>query len=265
MRELKDKIGLVAGAAQGIGRGIAMKMAEAGANVMLADINGEKVRETYEGDIRRIYGGKLGKGAYFKLDVTRQGEIEDVVGEIMRQYGRLDILVNSAGVLSSHSIVELEEEEWDRVIDVNLKGTFLLTKVALKAMMQRREGRIINIASDCGVTGRALQSHYCSSKFGVIGFTQCAALEAAEYNILINAVCPGPVDTELRRRDVAMKAKVRGISFEELEARENSTIPLGGRPGRPEEIGELVVFLASDSNTFVTGQKINVSGGLELH
>jgi NAD(P)-dependent dehydrogenase (short-subunit alcohol dehydrogenase family) len=263
--KLRDKVGLVTGSAQGIGRGIAMRMAEEGANVILSDINEVKLRETYENDIRRIYGGAEIKGGYFKLDVTSEKEIEKVVDEIIRRYEKLDILVNSAGVLSSYSIVELDEEEWDRVINVNLKGTFLLTKVALKRMMRRRQGRIINIASDCGITGRALQSHYCSSKFGVIGFTQSAALEAAEYNILVNAVCPGPVDTALRRRDVAMKAKVRGISFEDLEAKENSSIPLGKRPGKPEEVGEVVVFLASDLNTFITGEKINVSGGLELH
>lgn len=263
--KLIGKVALTTGSAQGIGRAIAIEMAKEGANVILTDINEERLRETYEKDIINIYKNKDIKGDYLKLDVTNENQIEETVHKIIEQFGMIDISVNSAGVLSSYPIVKLEEKEWDRIINVNLKGTFLVTKIVLKHMMERREGRIINIASDCGITARKYQSHYSSSKFGVIGFTQSAALEAAEYNILVNAVCPGPTDTCLRRTDVEMKSKFRGVTVEEVEREENEAIPLGGRPVLPEEIARLAVFLASDDNTFITGEAINISGGLEFH
>jgi len=259
---LRGKVALITGSAQGIGRATAIEMAKEGANVVLADINERKLRESYEKHIMNIY--KNNKGNYFKLDVTDENQIKETVDKIIEQFRKIDILVNNAGVISPCPIVELEEKEWDRIINVNLRGTFLITKTVLKHMMKQRKGRIVNIASNCGVTGQKYLSHYCSSKFGVIGFTQSATLEAAEYNILVNAVCPGPTDTELHHGDLERQSKMRGASKEDILRKEIEAIPLG-KLARPEEIARLVVFLASDDNTFITGEAINISGGLEFH
>jgi meso-butanediol dehydrogenase / (S,S)-butanediol dehydrogenase / diacetyl reductase len=261
---LAGKVALVTGAAQGIGLGIAKEMVKAGARVVAADVDGPALKSAYEHEIGPLSSADA-RGTYIQLDVTQERQIEEIVETVGRDFKGIDILVNSAGILSSHPIIELREEEWDRVLAVNLKGTFLLTKILFKHMMPRRRGRIIHIASDCGVTGKAFQSHYCSSKFGVIGFTQSAALEGAPYNIIVNAICPGPVDTGLRQKDVDMKARSLGITFSELEKRENDKIPLGKRPAKPEEIGKLAVFLASEWNSFIAGEAINISGGLEFH
>jgi NAD(P)-dependent dehydrogenase (short-subunit alcohol dehydrogenase family) len=160
--------------------------------------------------------------------------------------------------------VELERKEWDRVISVNLTGTFLVTKWTLKEMIKRKQGRIVNIASNCGKTGQKYLSHYSSSKHGVVGFTQSAAVEAAEHGILVNAVCPGPVSTQMHYEDFEMQSKYRGVSKNDLLEEELKTIPLR-KLAQPEEIGRLVVFLVSDDNTHITGAAINISGGLEVH
>lgn len=262
--KLKDKIALITGSAQGIGRAIAIAMAREGANVILTDINEEKLRETYEEDIETIYKNNNSTGCFLRLDVTDEKQVEETIAKVLEQFGRVDILVNNAGVLSSHPIVELEEKEWDRIVDTNLKGTFLVTKWVLKEMMKQRKGQIVNIASNCGITGQKYLSHYVSSKHGVIGFTQTSALEAAEYNVMVNAVCPGPVDTKLHHWDLELQSKIRGIPKEDLLREEIRTIPLR-KLAQPEEICRLVVFLASDDNTHITGEAINISGGLEFH
>ena len=262
--KLKGKIALITGSAQGMGRAIGIEIAKEGASVILVDINEEKLRETYEKDIMSIYKDKTVKGCHYKMDVTDEGQIKETINKIIEKFERIDILVNNAGVLSSYPIVELEEKEWDRVIDTNLKGTFLVTKAVLKHMINRRSGRIINIASDSGITGKKYLSHYCSSKFGVIGFTQSAAKETGEYNITVNAVCPGPTVTEIYHTKREMESKIRGISKEAIINEENKAFPLG-RPAQPYEIARLVVFLASDENTYMTGEAINISGGLEVH
>lgn len=262
--KLRGKIALITGSAQGIGKAIAIEMAKEEASVILADIKEEKLRETYEKDIMSICKNKNTEGCHLKVDVTNEEQIQKTINKILKNFGRIDILVNNAGVLSSYPIVELEEKEWDRIININLKGTFLVTKTVLRHMMERKEGCIINIASDSGITGKKYLSHYCSSKFGVIGFTQSAANEAAQYNITVNAVCPGPTATEIYHTDREMQSKIRGISKEDIIREENKTIPLG-RPAQPNEIARLVVFLASDDNTYITGEAINISGGLEVH
>ena len=183
---------------------------------------------------------------------------------IIQNFGRIDILVNNAGVLSSYSIVDLKEQEWDRILSVNLKGVYLMTKIVLKHMINRRIGKIINIASDSGISGKVNLSHYCSSKFGVIGFTQSIAKEVAKYNILVNAICPGPTHTDLHFKDLEMQSKISGISKDNLLSSELDMIPLG-RLAKPEEIARLVIFLASDENTYITGESINISGGFEMH
>ena len=172
---LAGKVALITGAAQGIGRAISIEMAKEGAVVVMADIKENELKTTYERDISSFYRDRETKGYCVAIDVTNEKEIKDKLEEIIMRYGFIDILVNSAGVLSSFPIVDLKEEEWDRIINVNLKGTFLTTKALLRHMMSRRTGRIVNIASDSGITGKKYLSHYCASKFGVIGLTQSAA------------------------------------------------------------------------------------------
>lgn len=262
--ELEEQIALITGAAQGIGKAIATEMAKTGANVILTDTNEARLKETYQNHILNAYRDREVKSSYLIMDVTNEAEIREVTDKVVEQFGQIDILVNNAGVLSSHPVVELEEKEWDRIINVNLKGTFLVTKTVLRHMMKRRAGRIVNIASDSGITGKKYLSHYCSSKFGVVGFTQSVAQEAADYNILVNAICPGPTATEIYHTDREMRSKIRGISKGDLIREENERIPLG-RPAQPEEVARLVIFLASKDNTYITGEAINVSGGFEVH
>jgi len=262
--ELAGKIALITGAAQGIGRAISIEMAKEGALVVMGDIKENILKETYERDVAPFYTGKKIKGYCLRLDVTNEKQIENGVDEVLNRIGRIDILVNCAGVLSSYSITELDEREWNRILDINLKGTFLVTKVLLKRMISQKAGRIINIASDSGITGKKYLSHYCASKFGVIGFTQSAAKEVAEYGISVNAICPGPVVTELYHTDRNMQSKIKGIAKDKLISEENKQIPLG-RPGQPEEVARLAIFLASDAACYITGESINISGGLEMH
>jgi NAD(P)-dependent dehydrogenase (short-subunit alcohol dehydrogenase family) len=262
--KLEDRVALVTGAAQGIGRAISAEMAREGALVVMADIKADRLKESFQSDIAEVYVDKHVNGRYIVLDVTDERQIKASVNEIVEGLGRIDILVNCAGVLSSFPIVELEENEWDRILNVNLKGTFLTTKIVMRHMMDRRQGRIINIASDSGITGKKFLSHYCSSKFGVIGFTQSAAKEGAEFNITVNAICPGPTVTEIYQTDRDMQSRIRGISKDALIAEENKQIPLG-RPAQPNEIARMAVFLASDSGSYITGEAINISGGLEVH
>lgn len=258
--KLNQKVALITGSARGIGRSISIKMATEGALVILTDINEERLKETYDKDIKGINSNCT----FMKLDVTKENQIEEITNKIVTQFGRIDILVNNAGLLSNSLIVNLDEEEWDRIINVNLKGTFLVTKAILKIMIKQRNGRIVNIASNCGITGQKYLSHYCSSKFGIIGFTQSAALEVAEYNVLINAVCPGPTNTELHHNDLEKQGKLRGILKDEVLKEEINTIPLK-KLAKPEEIAQVVLFLSSDENTHISGESINISGGLEFH
>jgi NAD(P)-dependent dehydrogenase (short-subunit alcohol dehydrogenase family) len=261
---LDNKVALITGSASGIGKAISVMLAKQGANVIISDNNQAKLEETYKTEFADSQKTKTAKGLYLTLDVTKEAEVKTTIEKIVDEFGKLDIVVNNAGVLSSIPIMELDEREWDRVISTNLKGTFLVTKWAMKEMARKKYGRIINIASNCGKTGQKFLSHYTSSKHGVVGFTQSSALEAAPYNILINAVCPGPVETELHFSDLEMQSKNTGISKETLLEAELKTIPLH-KLAKPEEVARLVLFLVSDENTYITGSAINISGGLEVH
>jgi meso-butanediol dehydrogenase/(S,S)-butanediol dehydrogenase/diacetyl reductase len=184
-----------------------------------------------------------------------------MVDRTLKKFGKIDILVNNAGMIKVGNVVDIQEKDWDEVLDVNLKGVFLCSKAVVPHMIERRSGKIINISSTAGRRGLPGKAHYHASKFAVIGFTQCLALELAPYNINVNCVCPGVVDTYMHREVLAPHtAKTRGITEDEVYSNMEAGVPLG-RLQTSEDIGNLVAFLASEEAMNVTGQSINVNGG----
>jgi len=214
----------------------------------------------------RLYDPELGgETTSMKTDVTNKTEVREMAEDTRAQYGRIDILVNNAGTDKKGAITELEEETWDMLMVLNLKGVFLCTQAVMPLMIEQRYGRVVSISSMAGKTGEPFTSPYCASKFGVIGFTQSVALEVGKHNVTINAVCPGPVDTELIRKSVAQSAKIKGMTPEDfLQEFFIDPTPLG-RIAKPSDVAKAVVFLASDDAEFITGSTLNVSGGREMH
>ncbi|MGA2192382.1 MAG: 3-oxoacyl-[acyl-carrier-protein] reductase [Nitrospirota bacterium] len=242
---LKGKTALVTGGAQGIGKAIAVKLAKAGADIAISDINIEKAKET------ALELSSLGVKA-----IATGGNVADsqsaaaMVDEALASLGKLDILVNNAGITRDNLIMRMKDEDWDLVLDVNLKGSFNCAKAALRHMSKARYGRIINIASVVGAMGNAGQANYVASKAGLIGLTKTIAREYSSRNITANAVAPGFIDTAMTE---ALPEKVR----EELMKQ----IPLG-RLGTPDDVAGAVKFLASDAASYITGQVIHVNGGM---
>jgi meso-butanediol dehydrogenase / (S,S)-butanediol dehydrogenase / diacetyl reductase len=251
---LDGKVALITGAGSGIGRGIATVLARAGVVVVLTDLDATRVEQA---------AAELG-GSAIEHDVTSWSSSHEAIGRVLREHGRIDILVNNAGVSKSVPFHELDEAEWDRVHGVNVKGVFLTTRAAVPHMMDRRSGSIISIASMVGKEAIALFVHYSASKFAVIGLTQGLAKEMAPYDVRVNAVCPGVVRTPLWEPLLDQLSKNKGISRDEAWQEFVDGIPLG-RPQEPEDIGEAVAFLASDAAKNMTGQGINVTGGMQLH
>ena len=258
--ELKNAVAIVTGGARGIGRGIACELAKEGVRVALADlpsVDAER-RET----IAMVEG--LGGGAMaIDVDVRDLGQSQAMVAATIERWGQVDVLVNNAGVISVGLVTTLSEEQWDRVVDVNLKGTFLCAKAVAPHMMERRSGRIINMSSQAGKRGNAGVSHYCASKWGVLGFTQSMAHEMGPHNVTVNAICPGEVDTYMWREVLNPAiAATRGVKPQEaFDAMINERVPLR-RPQTAEDIGQAVVFLCKADN--ITGESINVTGGSEM-
>jgi NAD(P)-dependent dehydrogenase (short-subunit alcohol dehydrogenase family) len=240
---LDGKVALVTGAGSGIGAGIASVLGREGATVVLTDID----------PARGI-----------AHDVTSWESCQAVVSDTLDAHGRIDVLVNNAGVSKSVPFHELDEAEWRRVHDVNVLGVFLCCRAVVPHMMQRRSGRIINIASMVGKEAIPLFVHYSASKFAVIGLTQGLAKEMAPYDVNVNAVCPGVVRTPLWEPLLDQLSASKGISRDEAWQEFVDGIPLG-RPQEPEDIGEAVAFLASDHARNMTGQGLNVTGGMQVH
>jgi len=260
MQHLLDKIALVTGASKGIGRAIAIAFAKEGANVI---VNYFKSEDDANDVVKEI--DALGRAAIpVKADVSKIHEVEAMVRRTIDQFGRIDILVNNAGVSTMGLLVDLTDQEWDYNMDVNAKGVFLCCRAVARHMIGQRYGKIINISSAAGKTGARFLSHYCASKFAVIGLTQSLALELAPYGINVNAVCPGYVETDMQSRELVWEAKLRGISPEEVKRGYLGCVPLG-RLGKPEDVAKIVVFLASAQSDYMTGQAINVTGGMETH
>jgi 3-oxoacyl-[acyl-carrier protein] reductase len=244
---LSGRTALVTGAAQGLGRVIAQSLAAAGAKVACIDINADSLAETVSSI--RSAGGTAEPIA---CDVTNSSRVNEVVDEVVGKWGALNILVNNAGITRDNVIVRMKDEQWDAVININLRGTFLFTRAAARPMMKNRQGRIINIASVSGLMGNPGQANYSASKAGVIGLTRTIACELASRNITVNAVAPGFIATD-------MTAALGEEILQEVRKR----IPLG-RLGEPQDVADAVLFLASDAASFITGHVLTVDGGLTV-
>jgi NAD(P)-dependent dehydrogenase (short-subunit alcohol dehydrogenase family) len=254
---LKDQVAIVTGAGQGIGRGIALGLAEAGAHVVAADINGALADAT---------AAAMSEGQHRTLaipaDVGDLREIDKIVTRTLDTFGRLDIMVNNAGVTRRADIMDLTEADWDRIHRVNAKGVFFCLQRAARAMIPAGGGRIINIASIAG-KGYAGTSNaaYAASKGAVISLTKTAAQQLARYNINVNAICPGVTRSALSDANLTVRARQEGVSIEEMERRRAEVIPLR-RVNDPADIAAMAVFLASAGARNITGQCYNVDGGL---
>ena len=239
---LEGKVAVVTGAGRGIGKAIAMKLAGAGAKVACCGRTLSNV-ETTAKDVA---------GKAYAVNVVNGEQVTEVCEKILADFGRVDVLVNNAGVTRDNLILRMEDEEWDAVLDTNLKGAFNFTKILGRAMLRQRSGRIINISSIIGLTGNAGQTNYAASKAGLIGFTKSVARELASRGITANAVAPGFIVTDMTE---ALGANVQ----EALKAK----IPLA-RLGTPDDVANAVLFLASDMGAYVTGQVLTVDGGMVM-
>lgn len=245
---LKDKVAIVTGGTRGIGRAIALKLADKGANIVINYRNSDKEAE----ELKAILEGKGVKVLTVKCDISNFEDSKNLMNKCKEVFGKIDILVNNAGITKDTLIMRMKEEDFDNVIDVNLKGTFNCAKHASAIMLKQRFGKIINMTSVVGIAGNAGQVNYAASKAGVIGLTKSLAKELGSRGITVNAVAPGFINTDMT---ASLSEKVKE------EASKN--IPLK-RLGDPEDVANLVGFLASDAANYITGQVINVDGGMVM-
>ena len=245
---IKDKIAIVTGSGQGIGRGIALALAKEGAKIVGTDVT-DKIFDV----IKEVQ--NLGsQGLAIKADVSSAGQVGEMVKKSIEQLGRIDILVNNAGIFPFKPLIEMTEADWDKVLDVNLKGVFNCTRAVVPHMINQKSGKIINIASIVGVVvGFAALTHYSASKGGMVGFTKSVALELAPFGINVNAIAPGSIETPGARMDVNAESVKQFLQ----------AIPLK-RIGQPDDIANAVLFLASDESSYITGQCLVVDGGYTI-
>jgi 3-oxoacyl-[acyl-carrier protein] reductase len=244
MGTMTGRVALVTGASRGIGRAIALKLASAGATVVAA-ARGENAQATAQAIVEA---GGLAEA--IALDVTDQAAIDGAISGLLARHGRIDVLVNNAGVTRDTLLLRMKRDDWDTVIQTNLTAVFACSQAVLKPMVKQRAGRIVNITSVVGQSGNAGQANYAASKAGIIGFTKALALEVASRNITVNAVAPGLIDTDMTRA-------IAGGAHEEWAAK----IPLK-RLGTPEDVAAAVAFLASDEAAYITGHVLAVNGGM---
>ena len=244
---LTDKVAIITGAGRGIGQATAIKFAQEGARVAVCDIDEQSAIET-----ARIIARREGQAMAFRVDVTDKLGIQAMVEAVHERYGRIDILVNNAGIVADAQLKNMTDEQFDRVIDINLKGTYNCTKAVVDIMLDQQSGVILNASSIVGLHGNFGQTNYAASKFGVIGMVKTWARELGKRGIRANAVCPGFISTPI----------IDSIPDKVIDALENK-VPLG-RLGKPEEIANAYAFLASDEASYINGAVLEVSGGLTI-
>ena len=242
----EKQVVFVTGGSRGIGKAIALKYAENGYNVVINYVS----ENTNIDELKDEFDKYSIESLIVKADVSKAEEVEEFVKKVIEKFGRIDVLVNNAGITRDTLLMRMKEEDFDKVIEINLKGTFLVTKAVTPYMMKRRNGRIVNLSSVVGVTGNAGQSNYSASKAGIIGFTKSVAKELASRNIRANAVAPGFIDTDMT-----------SVLSDEIKANINVQIPMK-RMGTAREIANVVYFLGSEESSYITGQVINIDGGM---
>ena len=244
----ENKTVLVTGGSRGIGKEIALKFAKQGYDVIINYVSDKTDTE----ELKKELEANGGKALIVKADVTNPEQIENLVKTAIETFGKIDVLVNNAGITKDNLLMRMSEEEFDKVIEVNLKGTFLMTKAVTKYMMKKRQGSIINLSSVVGVTGNAGQCNYAASKAGIIGFTKSVAKELASRNIRANAIAPGFIATDMT-----------DVLSDEIKETIQNQIPLK-RMGNAKEVAELAYFLGSEQSSYITGQVIHVDGGMVM-
>lgn len=245
--DLTGKVAIVTGAGRGLGRAIAETLAAAGARLVCVDINPESLAETLE-----TIQAAGGDAETLPCDVTDSKRVSEVVDQVVNRCGGLHILVNNAGITRDSLIMRMKDDQWDAVLAINLRGTFLFTRAAARPMIKARQGRIINIASVSGLMGNPGQANYSASKAGVIGLTRTVARELAGRNVTVNAIAPGFIATEMT-----------AALGDEILAQVKQQIPLG-RLGDPQDVADAVLFLASEAAAFITGHVLTIDGGLTV-
>lgn len=245
---LSDRVAFITGASRGIGRAIALTLSKAGTDIAGIDLNLNELTSA----MKMIEGATGRKAIAVQADVAEPTSVEKGVEEAIAVLGRIDILVNNAGITRDNILLRMKDEEWDRVIKINLTGTFNCTKAVIKGMVKNRSGRIISIASVVGAMGNIGQANYAASKAGIIGFTKSIAREYANRGITANAIAPGFIETDMTK---ALSEEVRDALMKQ--------IPMG-RLGMPEDVAHVVEFLASDEAAYITGQVIHVNGGMYM-
>ncbi|MBA3665700.1 MAG: 3-oxoacyl-[acyl-carrier-protein] reductase [Bacteroidetes bacterium] len=246
MHLLENKVALITGATRGIGKGIALSFAKNGANVAFTYVSSEEKAKALEEELSAF--GIKAKG--YKSDAGNFKAADELINSVLTEFGTIDVLVNNAGITRDTLLMRMSEQQWDEVINANLKSVFNLTKAVQKPMLKARKGSIINMSSVIGIKGNAGQSNYAASKAGIIGFTKSIAIELGSRNIRCNAVAPGFIETEMT-----------GALDEKVVQQWRDSIPLK-RGGSSEDVANLTLFLASDMSSYITGQCINVCGGM---
>ncbi len=244
----EKKTVLVTGGSRGIGKEVALKYAENGYNIVINYVSSNTDVE----ELKKEFEQKGAEALILKADVTNTEEVENVVNKAIEKFGTIDVLVNNAGITKDNLLMRMTEEEFDKVININLKGTYVVTKAVIKYMMKKRCGSIINLSSVVGVAGNAGQCNYSASKAGIIGFTKSLAKELSSRNIRVNAVAPGFIQTDMT-----------SVLSDSVKENINSQIPLK-RMGSPREVANVIYFLGNDDSSYITGQVINVDGGMVM-
>lgn len=243
--EFKGKNVIVTGGIKGIGKSIALNFAKEGADIIIFDMI-EEGKEELKG-LAENYGVKF---EYFKVDVSNYSEVEKVVDLLIEKYQKIDFLINNAGITKDNLLISMQENDWDKVISVNLKGTFNCSKNVVKYMIKKRYGSIVNISSVIGIMGNKGQSNYAASKAGIIGFTKSLAKEVGLRNIRVNAIAPGFIETDMTK-----------VLPQEVINEYSRLIPMG-RMGKPDDVANLSLFLCSERSSYITGQVIHCDGGM---